>query len=98
LLGLFGLIGLADVFDTGLYGLSALSFLSYLAFFRFFRRFGDPGYGPTRQSAPFLLLAFVVAALAPWLISIAPLFGLVGFAGWCALYDPTPTAHRTPPA
>ena len=98
LLGILGLIGLAGVADPGLYRFSALSFLSYLAFFRFFRRFGDPGYGPTRQSAPFLLLAMVVAALAPWLLSIAPLFGLVGFAGWCALYDPIPTAARTPPA
>ena len=98
LLGLLGLIGLAGVADPGLYRLSALSFLSYLAFFRFFRRFGDPAYGPTTQSAPFLLPAIVVAALAPWLLAITPLFGFVGFAGWCALYDPAPTAPSTPPA
>ena len=97
LLGLLGLIGLAGVADPALYRFSALSFLSYLAFFRFFRQFGDPDYGTqTMQSAPFLLLAIVVLALAPWLLSIGPLFGLVGFAGWCALYDPIPTAPRTP--
>ncbi len=96
LLGLLGLIGLAGVFDPALYRLSALSFLSYLAFFRFFRRFMDPDYGPTAQSALCLLLAFLVAALSPWLLSIAPWLGFVGFAGWCALYDPAPTAPRTP--
>ena len=98
LLGLLGLIDLAGVFAPALYGLSALSFLSYLAFCRFFRRFADRDYGPTAQSMPFLLLAIVVAALSPWLLSIAPLFGFVGVAGWCALYNPIPTARRTPPA
>ena len=98
LLGLLGLIGLAGVFDPALYRLSALSFLSYLAFFRFFRRFIDPGYGPTAQSARFLLLACLAAVLSPWLLAIAPLFGFVGCAGWCALYDPAPTAPRTPVA
>jgi hypothetical protein len=96
LLGLLGLIGLAGVFDPTLYRLSALSFLSYLAFFRFFRRFLDPDSGPTAQSALFLLPAFFVAVLFPWLVSIAPWFGFVGFAGWCARYDPAPTAPRTP--
>jgi len=85
LLGLLGLIGLAGVVDPALYRLSALSFLSYLAFFRFFRRFIDPAYGPTVQSALYLLPAFLVAAFSPWLLAIAPLCGLVGFAGWCAL-------------
>jgi hypothetical protein len=94
LLGFLGLIGLAGVFDPALYRFSALSFLSYLAFCRFFRRFGDPGYGPTARSAPFLLLSIVVAALSPWLLSIAPIFGFVGFAGWCALYDPAPAAPQ----
>jgi len=96
LLGLLGLIGLAGVFDPALYRLSALSFLSYLAFFRFFRRFIDPTYAPTTRSGLFLLPAFLVAVLSPWLLAITPLFGLVGFAGWCALYDPIPTAPRTP--
>jgi hypothetical protein len=81
-----------------LYRFSALSFLSYLAFCRFFRRFGDPAYGPTAQSAPFLVLAIVVAALSPWLLSISPVFGFAGVAGWCALYDPAPTAPRSPAA
>ena len=98
LLGLLGLIGLAGVFDPALYRLSALSFLSYLAFFRFFRRFIDPGYGPTAQSARFLLLACLAAVLSPWLLSIAPWLGFVGCAGWCALYDPAPTAPPTPVA
>jgi hypothetical protein len=98
LLGLLGLIGLAGIFDPTLYRFSALSFLSYLAFFRFFRRFVDPGYGPTAQSAPFLLLAIVLALLSPWLLSISPIFGFAGFAGWCALYEPAPTAPRTPAA
>jgi hypothetical protein len=96
LLGLLGLIGLAGIVDPALYRLSALSFLSYLAFFRFFRRFIDPDYARRAQPALFLLLAFLVAVLSPWLLSIAPWFGFVGFAGWCALYDPTPTAPRTP--
>jgi hypothetical protein len=98
LLGLLGLIGLAGVFDPALYRLSALSFLSYLAFFRFFRRFIDPDYGPTAQSARCLLLACLAAVLSPWLLSIAPWFGFVGCAGWCALYDPAPTVLRTPVA
>ena len=98
LLGLLGLIGLAGVFDPALYRLRALSFLSYLAFFRFFRRFIDPDYGPTAQSAPFLLLTFLAAVLSPWLLSISPWFGFVGCAGWCALYDPAPTAPPTPVA
>jgi hypothetical protein len=96
LLGLLGLIGLAGLFDPAWYRLSALSFLSYLAFFRFFRRFIDPQYGPTGQSALFLLPAFLVALLSPWLLSISPWLGFVGFAGWCALYDPASTAPRTP--
>jgi len=57
------------------------SFLSYLAFFRFFRRFIDPDYELTAQSVLFLPLAFLVAVLAPWLLSISPWFGFVGFAG-----------------
>ena len=97
LLGLLGLMGLAGLFDPALCRLSALSFLSYLAFFRFFRHFIDPHYGPTTHSAFFLLPAFLVAALSPWLLSISPWFGFVGFAGWCALYDPTPAAPQTPP-
>jgi len=97
LLGLLGLIGLAGLFDPAWYRLSALSFLSYLAFFRFFRRFIDPTYGPTTQSTLILLPAFLVAVLYPWLLSIAPWFGFVGWAGWCALYDPSPTAPRRPP-
>ena len=96
LLGLLGLIGLTGVTDPALYRWSALSFLSYLAFFRFFRRFIDPDYEPTTQSVPFLLLASLVAMLAPWLLSIAPWFGFVGFAGWCALHNATPVAPRTP--
>jgi hypothetical protein len=95
LLGLLGLIGLAGVFDPALYRLSALSFLSYLAFFRFFRRFIDPDYGPTARSARLLLLACLAAVLSPWLLSIAPWLGFVGLAGWCALYDPAPTAPPT---
>ena len=98
LLGFLGLIGLAGIFNPGLYSFGALSFLSYLAFFRFFRRFGDSDYGPTAQSAPFLLLAIVVAVLSSWLISISPLFGFLGFAGWIALYDPTPRSPQTPAA
>jgi hypothetical protein len=96
LLGLLGLIGLAGLFDPALYRASALSFLSYLAFFRFFRRFIDPTYGPTTHSTLMLLPAFLVALLSPWLLSIAPWFGFVGCAGWCALYDPAPTAPRRP--
>ena len=98
LLGLLGLIGLAGVIDPEWYRFSALSFLSYLSFFRFFRRFVDPDYGPTAQSAPFLLLAFLVAAIFPWLLSISPMFGFVGFAGCCALYDPARPATRVPAA
>src|SRR5689334_3592102 len=95
LLGLLGLIGLAGVFDPALYHWSALSFLSYLAFFRFFRRFIDPTYAPTTWSGLFLLPAFVVAALAPWLLAISPWFGFAGFAGWGALYDPTRRSSRS---
>jgi hypothetical protein len=98
MLGLLGFIGLAGVIDPALYRLSALSFLSYLAFFRFFRRFIDPYYGPTAQSILFLLLASLVAVLSPWLLATSPWFGFVGFAGWCALYDHTPTVPRTPVA
>lgn len=97
-LGFFGLIGLVGIFNPELYSFSTLSFLSYLAFFRFLRRFGDSDYGPTAQSAPFLLLAILVAILSPWLLSISPLFGFVGFAGWSALYDPAPTSPQTPAA
>jgi hypothetical protein len=96
LLGLLGLIGLVGFLDPAWYHLSALSFLSYLAFFRFFRRFTDPTYGPTTQSMLMLLPAFLVVLLSPWLLSIAPWFGFVGCAGWCALYDPAPTAPRRP--
>src|SRR5689334_16919907 len=88
LLGLLGLIGLAGVVDPALYHWSALSFLSYLAFFRFFRRFIDPTYAPTNRSWLVLLPAFLAAAFSPWLLAITPWFGLVGFAGWAALYDP----------
>jgi hypothetical protein len=98
LLGVAGLIGLAGVVDPALYRLSALSFLSYLAFFRFFRRFIDREYRPTAQVVPFLLLACLVVVLSPWLLSIAPWLDFVGCAGWCALYDPAPTAPRTPVA
>jgi hypothetical protein len=90
LLGLLGFIGLAGVIDPALYRWSAQSFLSYLAFFRFFRRFIDPDYGPTAQSVLFLLMASLVAVLSPWLLSISPWFGFVGFAGWNALYDTHP--------
>jgi hypothetical protein len=96
LLGLLGLIGLAGLFDPAWFRLSALSFLSYLAFFRFFRRFIDPTYGPTTHTTLILFPALLVAVLSPWLLSIAPWFGFVGCAGWCALYDPAPTASRRP--
>jgi hypothetical protein len=85
LLGLLGLIGLAGVIDPELYRFSALSALSFLAFFRFFRRFVDPGYGPTAQFIPFLLLAMIAVALGPWLIALTPVFGLVGLVGFAGL-------------
>jgi hypothetical protein len=94
LLGLLGLIGLAGVIDPELYRFSALSFLSYLSFFRFFSRFLDPDYGPTADTVPFLLLAALVAAVFPWLLSISPSYGFIGFAGCCGLYDSTHTARR----
>ncbi|NTU79383.1 MAG: hypothetical protein HGA45_08265 [Chloroflexales bacterium] len=97
LLGLLGLVGLAGLVRPDLFALSFLSFLSYLAFFRFFRRFLDPAYGPTPQSTPFLLPAFAVLVLSPWLLPLSPAFGFFGFAGWCALYEPT-RAVRQPPA
>lgn len=96
LLGLLGLLGLAGFVRPELFALSFLSFLSYLAFFRFFRRFFDPTYGPTPQSALFLLPAFVVLVLFPWLMPLAPAFGFFGFAGWCALYEPTRMAPQPP--
>jgi len=99
LLGLLGLIGLAGVIDPEWYRFSSLSFLSYLSFFRFFRRFVDPDYGPTEQSAPFLVLAILVAAIpSVWLLSISPMFGFLGFAGSLGLYDPPRTAPRAPGA
>ena len=79
LLGLLGLIGLAGIIDPALYRWSALSFLSYLAFFRYFRRFIDPDYELTAQSVLFLPLAFLVALLAPWLLT--PVFGGTGVVG-----------------
>jgi hypothetical protein len=98
LLGLLGLVGVAGVIDPEWYRFSALSFLSYLSFFRFFRRFADPAYGPTAQSVPFLVVALLVAAVGPLLLSIWPGFGFVGFAGWCGLYDTTRSAPRVPVA
>ena len=41
-------------------------------------------------------LRFFRRFIDPWLLSISPWLGCVGFAGWCALYDPAPTAPRTP--
>ena len=95
LLGLLGLVGVAGVVDPEWYRFSALSFLSYLSFFRFFRMLFDPSYGPTIASAPFLALAIVVGALSsPWLFSVSPMFGFLGFAGYFCLYDPPGTATR----
>ena len=88
LLGLLGLAGVAGVVDPELYRLSALSFLSYSSFFRFFRRFVDPNYGPTVVSLPLLAFAIFVAVGFPCLFSISPMFGFLGFAGCCGLYDP----------
>ncbi|NTU83459.1 MAG: hypothetical protein HGA45_29500 [Chloroflexales bacterium] len=98
LLGLLGLLGLAGFVRPELFALSFRSFLSYLAFFRFFRRFLDPAYGPTPQALPFLLPAFAVLVLLPWLVPLSPTFGFFGFAGWCALYEPTRTAPQPPAA
>lgn len=94
LLGLLGLIGVAGVADPELYRFSVLSFLSYISFFRFFRGFFDPSYGPTIASAPFLVLAIVVGAVSPVLQAISPMFGFVGFAGYCGLFDPHETVTR----
>ena len=88
LLGLLGLVGIAGVLEPELYRFSALSFLSFLSFFRYFRRFIDPDYGPTRASVPFIALALFVGAISPWLISVSSMFGFVGFAGCCGLFDP----------
>lgn len=98
LLGLLGLLGLAGFVRPELFALSFLSFLSYLAFFRFFRRFLDPAAGPTPQAAPFLLPAFAVLVLVPWLAPLSPAFGFFGFAGWGALYEPTRPAPQPPVA
>lgn len=91
LLGLLGVLGLAGLFNPELGPLSALSFLSYLAFLRFFRRFVDPGYGPGLASLPLLLPALLIPLLTPWLMTLSPLFGLLGAAGWLALIDRAPT-------
>ena len=89
LLGLLGLIGVAGVVNPEWYRFSAFSYLSYVSFFRFFRCFFDPSYGPTNASAPFLVVAIVIGALSPlWLPSPSPMFGFLGFAGCCGLYDP----------
>lgn len=99
LLGLLGLIGVAGVANPELYRFSVLSFLSYVSFFRFFRAFFDPHYGPSIASAPFLVLAIVVGTISRlWLPSLSPMFGFVGFAGYCGLYGghlrlPTPLRH-----
>jgi hypothetical protein len=87
LTGVLGLAGFAGLFEPAFYRLSALSFLSYSCFLRFFRRFVDPGYGPGAASVPALLLALVVAAAFPWLFSISPAFGFIGFAGFLGLHD-----------
>ena len=94
LFGLLGLIGVAGVVDPELYRFSFLSFLSYLSFFRFFRCFFDPGYGPTNASAPFLVIAMVIGTIPLWLPSPLPMFGFLGFAGCCGLYDPPGNATR----
>jgi len=92
LLSLLGLIGVAGLLEPQLARFSALSFLSYLCYFRFFRWFGEPRPDLDRSTVGIWLLGFLIACLAmvlsARLFSVSPLFGFIGFAGFCGLYDP----------
>jgi ABC-type transport system involved in multi-copper enzyme maturation permease subunit len=92
LLGLLGLIGVAGVVDPQLGRFSALSFLSYACYFRFFGLFAKPRQNIPATSLGIWILGAVLGGLAvPFyssLFSISPMFGLIGFAGLCGLYEP----------
>jgi hypothetical protein len=101
LLGLLGFTGIAGVFNPDLLRLSFFSFLSYLCYFRFFRWFAKPPQEKTVSLlVPFLGLFWGAFALfsMPWLSSISPMFGFVGFAGFCGLYDSSSRPAQNPAA
>jgi hypothetical protein len=96
LLGLLGLIGMAGVFDPRFGVFSFLSFLSYLCYFRFFQWFAKPPQNVRDRIVPFL--GMLPAILLPWLGSMSPMFGFIGFSGFCGLYDSTIRPQRKPAA
>jgi hypothetical protein len=102
LLGLLGLAGIAGVFNPELSRLSFLSFLSYLCYFRFLRWFAGPPQERTVASVLLPVLGAFLGALllfsVPWLSSISPVFGFVGFAGFCGLYDSSSRPAQSPAA
>ena len=97
LLGLLGLIGLSGIFFPQLARFSALSFLSYLCYFRFLRWFVKPQPAMTATGILVPLLGAMVwivfQALFPGLLASAPMFGLIGFAGFLGLYEPSTTSR-----
>ena len=98
LFGLLGFIGLSGIFDPRLLRFSALSFLSYLCYFRFLRWFLKPQPPLTGAGLMIPLLGvliwIVVRALYPELLTAAPIFSLIGFAGFLGLYEPGYASHR----
>jgi hypothetical protein len=93
LFGLLGLTGLAGIFDPQLSRFSALSFLSYMCYFRFFSWFARPRPEVTVKGLLVPLLGIMIWAVSeviyPGLLTISPLFGFIGFAGYLGLYEST---------
>lgn len=94
LLGLLGVFGLAGLFNPELGRLSALSFFSYLAFLRFFRRFVDPNDRTDSAPLPLLVPALMIPLVTPWLMTLSPLYGFLGAAGWLALIRRAPALQQ----
>jgi hypothetical protein len=98
LLGILGLIGIAGIFYPQLAGFSSLSFLSFFCYFRFLRWFAKPQPEVTISSllVPFLgaIIAGASLLLFPGLLSDAPMFGLIGFAGYLGLYEPADGSQK----
>ncbi|RPI91598.1 MAG: hypothetical protein EHM40_15255 [Chloroflexi bacterium] len=92
LLGLLGIVGLAGLFDPQLFRFSALSFLSYVCYFRFMRWFVKPSPPLTATGilVPVvgIMIWIVPQVIYPELLTIVPMFGFIGFAGFLGLYEP----------
>jgi len=99
LLGFLGIIGLAGIFDPQLTRFSALSFLSYMCYFRFFIWFAKPRPEVTVAGILVPLLGIIIwvgsQVMYPGLLSITPMFGFIGFAGFLGLYESNGRSQRS---